>query len=768
LQSFAQIRRAANLNLQIKSLIAADTVNQAVLITQKLDPHTLNTELYKQGISSGSIDSVKIPTSEGSNDSGNSSTIGIILGSVLGFLTLVVLALSAIYTYILYERRSREALWHIEPLELKYASPAIVLGRGTFGVVLQAEYRGTPVAVKRVIPAVDMERAGSPTTTFAQSSFAFDIHPPQDSAIDIFENTPQEIKRANPRVSFSMPGSILNQDDTGQNTEHEISTSPTIVKIGFRGQDSSFKSMTNFRESGKQNNAKNSNFFESWRADNKVFKSSSNFSIHTPTSSLLSQINFPIFFYCCGGTPEKEYRKGLVQNFIDEMCLLSKLRHPCITTVMGAVIADKKNPEPQLIMELMRHGSLFDLLHNETMVLEGDILIGVMRDIVSGMRFLHAAEPAVIHGDLKAANILIDENFKAKVSDFGLSQKKQLGMVGTPYWMAPELLCGKRCSRESDVYAFGIMLYEIFSRKIPYENEDPESVLAQIKESAGKRPHIPDGCPPLVEAMMIECWHQDPGVRPTFDNLGCRVSIVDLEIFTDLVLQKVQKKKDLIAVAHRASRTSTVLHDVFPKHIAEALVAGTKIEPESKEVVTIFFSDIVGFTVISSTLPPEKVSFMLDRLYHKFDELSYSNGVFKVETIGDAWMGVTNLVEDQSDDHAVRIAQFAISAMKAAQETAVDEDNPSLGNVNLRVGFHSGPVVANVVGKRSPRYCLFGDTVNTASRMESTSEAGKIHCSERAAIILQQQSPHILLEPRGRINVKGKGEMFTFWVVGTG
>ncbi len=622
------------MNLQIKSQIAADTLNQALLIMQKLDSKTLNTELYKQGLSSGSIDSVKIPTSEGNNDSGNSSTVGIILGSVLGFLTLVVLAFSGIYTYILYERRNREALWHIEPMELKYASPAIVLGRGTFGVVLQAEYRGTPVAVKRVIPSVvDAERTSSLTTTLAQS-FAFQTCPPQESVIDVFENTQQAIQRANPRVSFTFPGLNLNQDDIAQKNGHEISTNPAVVKIGFRGQDSSFKAMTNFRESGKQNSAKSSNFFESWRAENKVFKSSSNFSIHTPTSSRLSQINLPIFSRCCGGTPEVEYRKGLILNFIDEMCLLSKLRHPCITTVMGAVISDKRNPEPQLVMELMQHGSLFDLLHNETMVLEGDILIGVMRDIVSGMRFLHAAEPAVIHGDLKAANILIDENFKAKVSDFGLSQKKQLGMVGTPYWMAPELLCGKCCSRESDVYAFGIMLYEIFSRKIPYETEDPELVLAQVMEGASKRPNIPEGCPPLVEAMMIECWHQDPAVRPTFDNLGCRVSIVDLDIFTDLVLQKVQKKKDLIAVAHRASRTSTVLHDVFPKHIAEALVAGTKIEPESKEVVTIFFSDIVGFTVISSTLPPEKVSFMLDRLYHKFDELSYSNGVFKVETIG--------------------------------------------------------------------------------------------------------------------------------------
>jgi hypothetical protein len=303
-----------------------------------------------------------------------------------------------------------------------------------------------------------MERDGSPTTSTTFSTlFAFQTCPSQESVVDKFEKTPPAPLQINPRVSFTVPdsSSVLDENNKpAQNSVHEISTSPTFVKRGFRRQASSVKSATNFHDSGRQSINKNFISFQSWSAKNKVFKSSSssNFSIHTPTSSRLSQMNIPIFFYCCGGTPENEYRKCLILNFIDEMCLLSKLRHLCITTVMGAVIADKRNPEPQLVMELMQHGSLFYLLHNETMVLEGDILIGVMRNIVSGMRFLHASEPAVIHSDLNAANILIDETFKAKVSDFGLSQKKQLGMVGTPYWMAPELLCGQRCSQENLMY----------------------------------------------------------------------------------------------------------------------------------------------------------------------------------------------------------------------------------------------------------------------------------------------------------------------------
>lgn len=182
-----------------------------------------------------------------------------------------------------------------------------------------------------------------------------------------------------------------------------------------------------------------------------------------------------------------------------------------------------------------------------------------------------------------------------------------------------------------------------------------------------------------------------------------------------------------------------------------------------------FFSDIVKFTDISSTLDPHKVANMLDRLYRKFDELSTKHDCYKVETIGDAYMAVTNLVKVQSDDHVKRIAEFAIDAIKAANETLIDLDDPSRGHVAIRVGFHSGPVVADVVGNRNPRYCLFGDAVNTASRMESNSGANRINCSEKSALLLLKQSPEMPTRSRGELSIKGKGKMKCFWVneVGT-
>jgi len=321
---------------------------------------------------------------------------------------------------------------------------------------------------------------------------------------------------------------------------------------------------------------------------------------------------------------------------------------------------------------------------------------------------------------------------------------------------APELLnFDSNNTSESDMYSFGIILYEVYSRMDPYQGEDFNEVLKLVADPlVCKRPPVPKSCPDQVKAMMNECLQHDPRKRPTFAELDVRLRNLDVNTIEPAqFLFSFQEKK----------RTDQLLYDVFPQHIAEALRDGRKVDPESRDVVTIFFSDIVGFTNISSTLEPIKVSHMLDRLYQRFDEVSQKHDVFKVETIGDAYMAVTNLVKDQPD-HAKIMAKFSIDITKAANETLIDADDVEKGYVNIRVGFHSGPVVANVVGSRNPRYCLFGDTVNTASRMESNSMKNRIHCSERAAQLLRNQDHDMPLKPRGTITVKGKGDMNTYWV----
>jgi serine/threonine protein kinase len=360
-----------------------------------------------------------------------------------------------------------------------------------------------------------------------------------------------------------------------------------------------------------------------------------------------------------------------------------------------------------LVMEYMDHGSLYHVLRNETMVLDGEILLPILRDIAQGVRFLHAASPKVIHGDLKAQNVLVDSRFRAKVADFGLSQKRQA--TGTLYWMAPELLRGESVNTTaSDVYAFGIILCEVYSRQDPYDGESDVVAVLQnvIDPSISRRPIVPASCPAGIRSIMHDCLQSDPEKRPTFEELDIRLkrldaADVDPRKSMDLSIQQSVPNKE--EKMHR--KRYTMLSQVFPENVQRALNEGRQVETQERAMVTIFYSDIADFNVIVACLPATKVSDLLDRLYNDMDLLSLKHDVFKVETIGDAYMTIANLVKDQAD-HTKRIAQFAMSVLKMTQQTPIDVDNPALGCVNLRIGFHAGPVVADVVGKRNRKCAL--------------------------------------------------------------
>ena len=359
----------------------------------------------------------------------------------------------------------------------------------------------------------------------------------------------------------------------------------------------------------------------------------------------------------------------------------------------------------------------------------------------------------------------MDSKFRAKVSDFGLSGKKKQGQgaIGTPFWMAPELLRGDTANTAaSDMYSIGIILYEMYSRKEPYEGEEAAEVLHLVCDrKVNKRPPVPRACPPKVAKLMRFLLKGDPSLRPTATALDNRLRELDA---SNVEPGQVNSASMFRPGGNNRLDSSDFLYKVFPRHIADVLQKGGKPEAESHDNVTIFFSDVIGFTTIASTFEPIKVSNMLERLYLAFDALAERHGLFKIETIGDAFMCASNLVQDQSNDHVKRIAEFAIDAVQAANTVLIDVDDPSRGHVEIRVGFHTGPVVSNVVGTLNPRYGVFGDTVNTASRMESTSANGKIHCSQASAHLLLEQAPKIPVKLRGDTNIKGKGKMTTYWV----
>jgi len=210
-------------------------------------------------------------------------------------------------------------------------------------------------------------------------------------------------------------------------------------------------------------------------------------------------------------------------------------------------------------------------------------------------------------------------------------------------------------------------------------------------------------------------------------------------------------------------KNTNLLHQILPPKVAARLCEGLKVEPEEYDPVTVVFSDIVGYTDLSSGLHPQKLMSMMDRLYTKFDKLCVEGQLFKVETIGDAYMCVSGVPETQPD-HTRRIALFAMGTVRQANDTLIDEDKPELGYINIRVGFHCGPVVASVVGELNPRYCLFGDTVSYAARMESTSVKNRINMSPQANKCLLEQAPGTVTSSRGLLPISGKGDIECFFL----
>ncbi|XP_071619560.1 retinal guanylyl cyclase 2 isoform X2 [Heliangelus exortis] len=442
-----------------------------------------------------------------------------------------------------------------------------------------------------------------------------------------------------------------------------------------------------------------------------------------------------------------------------------------------------------IVTEYCTRGSLEDLLRNEDMKLDWMFKSSLVMDLIKGIRYLHHRDFA--HGRLKSRNCVVDGRFVLKITDYGYNEileAQECPYIHPPpeelLWTAPELLRDPNMRRKGtfkgDIYSFAIILQEVVVRGPPYcmSEFSAEEIIKKVKKPPPLcRPNVaPEMAPLACIQVMKQCWGEAPERRPTFEEVFLKFKTINKEKKTNIIdsmlrmlEQYSSNLEDLIRerteeLEIEKQKTDKLLSQMLPPSVAEALKTGGTVKPEYFDQVTIYFSDIVGFTTISALSEPIEVVDLLNDLYTLFDAVLGNHDVYKVETIGDAYMVASGLPKRNGNKHAAEIANMSLDILSSVG-TFKMRHMPDLP-LRIRIGLHTGPCVAGVVGLTMPRYCLFGDTVNTASRMESTGLPYRIHVSQSTVDTLQGLNEGYEIIPRGKTELKGKGVEDTYWLIG--
>ncbi|XP_073774675.1 guanylate cyclase 2G isoform X3 [Danio rerio] len=442
-------------------------------------------------------------------------------------------------------------------------------------------------------------------------------------------------------------------------------------------------------------------------------------------------------------------------SIIAEFNMLKEMKHENLVQFFGVCIDP---PNVCIVMQYCKKGSLKDVLGNHEIDLDWMFKLSFAYDIVNGMEYIHKSS-LKSHGNLRPSTCLVDSRLQIKLSGFGLWEfkcgtKHRLIPLDSPkyeemYWTAPEFLreifYPFNGTQKGDVYSFAIIIRElIYSTEVgPYHDVhlEPKEIIKQLRTPMSEEPLRPtlsaDICDERLIPLIKACWSENPDHRPPFGSIRRQLRDACPESHANILDNMVNKLE----------KYANHLEEVVEERTSQLTVEKSRADK-----------------LLSSMLPSSalEVVTLLNDLYSLFDDIIKLYDVYKVETIGDAYMVASGLPISNGTLHAEEISTMALHFLSSIKRFKIRHlPNERLA---LRIGINSGPVVAGVVGSTMPRYCLFGDTVNTASRMESNSLPLKIHISQSTADILLTIGT-FELEERGDIEIKGKGTQKTFWLL---
>lgn len=380
---------------------------------------------------------------------------------------------------------------------------------------------------------------------------------------------------------------------------------------------------------------------------------------------------------------------------------------------------------------------------NDTPLLDGD-----MEDLP-----LTAASQAERAANmLKAARLLVVDD--SKMMRMGIARSlRQLGVE-----LIEEASNGREALERLREESFDLMLLDV---------EMPEMTGREVLAAMQQSPQL-RGFPVIVISggqdiedvvRCIELGAEDYLPKPFSQVLlkARLTSSIEKKRLRDLErMRRQQLQEQHEQLEREQDKTENLLLNILPRSVSQRLKSGEKRIADAHHEVSVLFADLVGFTTLSHGMSAEKLVNMLDEIFSRFDWIVGDAGVEKIKTIGDCYMLVGG-VPDPRIDHAVAVVDAGFAMLDA-----MDSFNRAHGTqLQIRIGINSGPVVAGVIGMHKFTYDLWGNTVNVASRMESTGVPGRIHVSPSTALHLQGRFD---LEARGAVSVKGIGEVETFFV----
>uniref|UniRef100_T1JDE4 Guanylate cyclase n=1 Tax=Strigamia maritima TaxID=126957 RepID=T1JDE4_STRMM len=485
------------------------------------------------------------------------------------------------------------------------------------------------------------------------------------------------------------------------------------------------------------------------------------------------------------------------------------MKHPNLVRFIGACLT---SPNVCLLLEPIPKGNLFEILQTDVYNIGWNFKFSILRDIAHGMDYIDKSN-LQSHGHLTSKNCLIDNRWTCKVSGFGVPmfRKKIYNVEESMLWSAPELL--RTCAtpnelgngtKAGDIYSFGIIMSETCTHDSPFDFElqilSIEELIRLLKNfydpgvrgikklldtnnydtSKPIRPALMQSRMPElysekrgIENLITITTDEDPALRPNFQDVIGNLNkihplkgelienlIFMLEKYTnhlqDIFNEKVQE------VELEKSKTEMLLKRLLPPVIAEKMTQHMDILPELHRNVTIFFSDIVGFTTIAKESKPMEVVELLNDLYTTFDNIIEMFDAYKLETIGDAYC-VASGVPTRVVDHYEQIATMALYILSAVTNFPI-RHMPSV-KLQIRIGIHSGSCVAGIVGVKMPRYCIFGEDVTIASFMESHGAPNTIQMSEATASLLDKIELYYFVF-KTILNIKFVGDINCYWLYG--